>query len=164
MAIGGHNLTIDGKQSNPGTLNAWLRKHGGYVSGNNMAEGVVPKVRHCLVFCFIDSARCHVEFPNWRFPLVFHRISSQINPSHISWPADGMHRTNDLPISKIQEFLKAGRPVIANVMKGAHFVLVIGWDVDNSDTLYINDPGFNRDTYSYSADVVGWRLFDMKFN
>ena len=54
-----------------------------------------------------------------------------------------------------------GRPVIANVMKGAHFVLVTGWDSANEDTLYVNDPGFNTQTYSYKDDVVGWRLFDM---
>lgn len=55
----------------------------------------------------------------------------------------------------------AGQPVIANVMAGRHFVLVVGWDASDSDTLYINDPGFDRDTYSYSNDVVGWRLFTM---
>lgn len=46
-------------------------------------------------------------------------------------------------------------------MAGRHFVLVVGWDASDSDTLYINDPGFDRDTYSYSSDVVGWRLFTM---
>ena len=51
--------------------------------------------------------------------------------------------------------------MIANVMKGAHFVLVIGWDSVNTDTLYVNDPGFNKLSYSYKNDVVGWRLFDM---
>ncbi len=29
----------------------------------------------------------------------------------------------------------ADRPVIANVMKGAHFVLVIGYDTASNDTL-----------------------------
>jgi len=84
-----------------------------------------------------------------------------VNPSHISWPADGMHLSNDIPMSGIRSMLSAGRPVIANVMHGQHFVLVIGWDTKDADTLYINDPGFTRTTYSYSKDVVGWRLFDM---
>ena len=87
-----------------------------------------------------------------------------INPAHISWPASGMHTTNDIPMSGIQAMLKAGRPVIANVMHGHHFVLVIGWDTVDGDTLYINDPGFTRTTYSYSQDVVGWRLFEMSMN
>jgi hypothetical protein len=29
------------------------------------------------------------------------------------------------------------------------------------DTLFVNDPGFNRASYSYSNDVVGWRLYNM---
>jgi len=46
-------------------------------------------------------------------------------------------------------------------MRGQHFVLVTGWSADG-DSLYINDSGFNRFTYSYTKDVVGWRIFDMK--
>lgn len=115
MGIGGKHLTIGGKLSDPGTLNAWLLANGGYTSGNDLIESVVP----------------------------------HINPSHISWPSDAMHPTNDLPVSKIVEMLKDGRPVIANVMHGHHFVLVVGYDANNLDTLYINDPGFERSTYSY---------------
>lgn len=85
-----------------------------------------------------------------------------LNPSHISWPSDGMHTTNDVPLATIQAYLTAGRPVIAWVRNRTHFVLVIGWDASNSDTLYVNDPGFAQTTYSYSTDVVGWRLFGMK--
>ena len=44
-------------------------------------------------------------------------------------------------------------------MHGRHFVLVVG--IMNDDVLYVNDPGFNRTTYSYKNDVVGWRIFDM---
>lgn len=58
--------------------------------------------------------------------------------------------------------MPAARPVIANVMNGSHFVLVIGWDAVTPDTLYVNDPGFDTISYSYSKDVVGWRLFEMK--
>ena len=36
-----------------------------------------------------------------------------------------------------------GRPVIANVMHGGHFVLVVGYDTIDGDTLYVNDPGFD---------------------
>ncbi|KAA0156399.1 hypothetical protein FNF29_01191 [Cafeteria roenbergensis] len=88
---------------------------------------------------------------------------ANVDPSRVSWPADAMHTKNDVPLHKIQEMLRAGRPVIANVMQGHHFVLVVGWNATNPDALAINDPGFNRETYSYTRDVVGWRLFDMKF-
>lgn len=40
-------------------------------------------------------------------------------------------------------------------------MLVVGYDKASNDTLYVNDPGFNKITYSYSEDVVGWRLFAM---
>ncbi len=69
-------------------------------------------------------------------------VVPQINPTHISWPSDGMHTKNDLPYATIAQYLKAGRPVIANVMHGGHFVLVVGYDADG-DTLYVNDPGFS---------------------
>ena len=90
-------------------------------------------------------------------------VVPQINPQRISWPSDGMHRTNDIPFATIVEYVDQAVPriVIANVMKGGHFVLVVGYRADN-DTLVVNDSGFNRNTYSYSQDVVGWRLFDMK--
>lgn len=87
-----------------------------------------------------------------------------LDPSRITWPADAMHRTNDLELSTVQSMLRAGRPVIANVMKGAHFVLVIGWDASSPDSLAVNDPGFERDFYSFSSDVVGWRLYNMTFH
>jgi hypothetical protein len=128
MALGGHHIPVGNRIADPGTLNEWLRNNGGYTSGNDLIESMVPKVA----------------------------------PKYVSWPSDAMHVHNDLPKSAIQGYLKSGRPVIANVMQGRHFVLVTGWDVSNDDTLYINDPGFTRSTYSYSDDVVGWRLFDMK--
>jgi hypothetical protein len=53
-------------------------------------------------------------------------------------------------------------PVIAWVLNRTHFVLVTGWDAGDSDTLYVNDPYFQRDTYSYAKDVVGWRFFTME--
>ena len=84
-----------------------------------------------------------------------------IDPSAIVWPADGMHRTNDLPLDTIRAYLLKERVVIANVMHGQHFVLVTGFSYVDSDTLFVNDPGFQLNNYSYSADVVGWRLFDM---
>lgn len=148
------SLPPNTRGSNPGTLNTWLRANGGYTQGNDLIESVVPK----------------------------------INPAHISWPPDAMHPTNDIPMTGIRTYLEAGRPVIANVMhvssrawsgapteyffayclpfwlllmQGHHFVLVIGYDKASNDTLYVNDPGFNKITYSYSEDVVGWRLFAM---
>ena len=142
MAIGGKGITISGASSNPGTLNSWLKANGGYTQGNDLIESDVPKV----------------------------------DPAHISWPSDAMHPTNDLPVETIIGYLQRGRPVIANVMQGHHFVLVTGWNgaeesaalrgaspYSSVDTLFVNDPGFNRDTYSYSQDVVGWRLFNMTF-
>ena len=71
-----------------------------------------------------------------------------------------MHKTNDLHPYTVQRYLQNERVLIANVMKGHHFVLVVSFD--GIDTLTIRDSGFDRTTYSYSRDVVGWRIFDMK--
>jgi hypothetical protein len=82
-----------------------------------------------------------------------------INKTHIRWPADGMHTTNDISLYSIRALLVHKRVVIANVMHGEHFVLVTGFSYTDPDTLFVNDPGFSTTNYSYSADVVGWRLF-----
>lgn len=88
----------------------------------------------------------------------------KLDPSRVSWPKDAMHTTNDLSVETVRSYLSASPPrvVIANVMKGRHFVLVVGWHDGDNDTLLVNDPGFDRGNYSYSSDVVGWRIFDMQ--
>lgn len=50
--------------------------------------------------------------------------------------------------------------VIANVMKGHHFVLVVGYD-QGSTNFYVNDPGFDKVFYTME-EIVGWRIFKMK--
>jgi len=49
MALAGHGVTVDGALSDPHTLNAWLRTHGGYVGDNNLEESVVPGVNPARV-------------------------------------------------------------------------------------------------------------------
>ena len=88
------------------------------------------------------------------------RVSSLLPNGTVLWPKDGMHVTNDIPLDELRLYLER-RVVIANVMKGRHFVLVVGVMPDG-DTLLVNDPGFSRTTYSYEWDVVGWRIFDMR--
>ena len=87
-------------------------------------------------------------------------VVPNIDPSRISWPADAMHKTNDLSYATVSSYLSQGRIVIANVMAGRHFVLLTGFSSDG-DTFVVNDPGFNVDSYSYKTDVVGYRIFDM---
>ena len=82
-----------------------------------------------------------------------------VAPGKVVWPKDGMHTRNDIPYIALIGMLTK-RVLIANVMAGRHFVLVVGTSPDG-DTLYVNDPGFSTTSYSYSKDVVGWRIFDM---
>lgn len=84
-----------------------------------------------------------------------------LNPARISWPADGMHPTNDLPYNTVCDYIKQGRVVIGNVMAGGHFVLLTGYSETDGDTFAVNDSGFNTATYSYTKDIVGYRIFDM---
>lgn len=87
-------------------------------------------------------------------------VVPNINTAEIAWPADGMHTTNDLSIEQVRAYLLRGRTMIANVMHGGHFVLMVGFDLSNPDAILVNDPGFNVTAYSYASDVVGWRIFD----
>ena len=42
------------------------------------------------------------------------------------------------------------------VMGGHHFVLVVGYDdAASGDTLFVNDPGFDRPSYSFADDGAG---------
>jgi hypothetical protein len=84
-----------------------------------------------------------------------------IDPSRIAWPEDAMHKTNDLPYDTVRSYLDKGRIVIANVNNGGHFVLLTGYSETDGDTFAVNDPGYDRNTYSYKTDVVGYRIFDM---
>ena len=84
-----------------------------------------------------------------------------IDPSRIVWPDDAFHKTNDLPFETVSSYLDKGRIVIANVNNGGHFVLLTGYSTEDHDTFAVNDPGYERETYSYKNDVVGYRIFDM---
>ena len=83
-------------------------------------------------------------------------------PNYIRWTNSSSHRSNDLPWSAVISLVDSHAAVVINVMHGEHFVLVVGYDKRvGGDTLYVNDPGFNRPSYSYAKDVVGYRLFDI---
>lgn len=149
MAIAGSNIPIKNissasVDSTSKTLNQWLRLNDGYDGSNNLIETAVPN----------------------------------IDPTRIAWPEDAMHRENDLPYETVASYLEQGRIVIANVDEGGHFVLLTGYSTDG-DTFavsrplrhlilssqpslsQVNDPGHDIDTYTYSKDVVGYRIFDM---
>lgn len=129
MALNGYGVHVPANsatEANPGTLNSWLRSHGGYVGDNDLDEAVVAK---------LDPARITYE--------------GEYTPG------------TAISMASIKKMLDAKKVVIANVMDGHHFVLVVGYD-ESATTLYVNDPGFDRTTYSYSADVVGWRIYAMK--
>jgi len=49
--------------------------------------------------------------------------------------------------------LAAGKPVIANVNSGGHWVLVTG--NAGSGNFYVNDPGYTRSTYAFSEMMPG---------
>lgn len=83
-----------------------------------------------------------------------------IAPDLIYWPDDGFHKVNDMEYDDVVKFLEKGRIVIANVNNGGHFVLVTGYDTDK-DTLYVNDPGYAKYSYSHTKDIVGYRMFDV---
>jgi hypothetical protein len=100
---------------------------------------------------------------------VIESLIPRIDP-RITWPEDGMHRANDLPFETLVSYLQKGRVIIGNVNSvmskgirgGEHFVLIVGYSSD-SDTLAVNDPTYEVDTYSYQFDLMGYRIFDIEF-
>ena len=93
---------------------------------------------------------------------LFEAVVQEINPEHIVWPSDGMHKTKDLSYETVGEYVDSGRVVISNVLNGTHFVLTVGQGTDG-DTLIVRDSGFDRTEYSYSRDVVGFRIYDISY-
>ena len=88
-------------------------------------------------------------------------VVTKLDPSRIRWTNASMHKANDLSWGQVSTLLAAGAVVIANVDEGHHFVLVVGVDGEVfGDTLYVNDPGFHRASYTFK-EVVGWRLYGM---
>ena len=87
----------------------------------------------------------------------------RIAPGRIFWnETSGMHRTADLSTAAVRAHLDSGTTLlIANVLKGRHFVLGIGYDTAKPDVLYVHDSGFNTSFYSLQDDVVGWRIFTL---
>jgi hypothetical protein len=82
--------------------------------------------------------------------------------TRVVWPADGHHAAN-ISYTQLASILTANVPrvMIANVLHGRHFVLVVGVDSVSNDTLWVRDSGFNRATYSLQQDVLSWRIFDV---
>lgn len=53
--------------------------------------------------------------------------------------------------TQLQQYIRSCYPVIANVRNGGHWVLITGYESSNSDLYYVNDPGFNTDSYTYQG-------------
>jgi len=49
MALNGIGKTIDGQESNPDSLNTWLKNHGGYASGDLFVWGSVSSLGLAIV-------------------------------------------------------------------------------------------------------------------
>jgi len=91
---------------------------------------------------------------------LYEAVVQEIDPEHIVWPSDGMHKDKDISFETVGEYISSGRVVISNVLNGSHFVLTVGQG-DDGDTLIVRDSGFDRTEYSYAQDVVGFRIYDM---
>ena len=59
--------------------------------------------------------------------------------------------TQHLTSAQIKAYVEKCYPVIVNVRDGTHWVLVTGYDTDNSGLFYVNDPGFTSTSYDLSG-------------
>ena len=99
------------RHADPGTLNAWLKGHGGYEGGDELVWNAVAPL-----------GKLHLKI---------------FQPS--------------ITTAAIREHVKLCHPVIANVLKGTHWVLIVGFDAHDDGVFYVNDPGFSRTSYDYSG-------------
>lgn len=136
MALNGHHLMIQQKVSDPDTLNSWLKVNGGYDKSNDLFESVVPKI-----------SPHKIQYKGKKIGLT---------PDHIK---EYLKTKTTSPSKSILFSFLIFLVVIANVDNGGHFVLVVGYDAGQKN-FYVNDPGFNRDHYTFDQ-IVGWRLFTM---
>ena len=117
-----------------GTLNAWLKANGGYTSANDLEE------------------------------MALVALGGGVGGASVGYGG----KADVLSQDSIESMLAAGAAkgggmvLIANVMHGHHFVLAVGFargaDASGDPLIFVNDPGFERDSYPLS-EVVGWRLF-----
>mgnify|MGYP000214904508 CR=1 FL=1 len=66
----------------------------------------------------------------------------------------GLHMLSDtssMSPHAIRAAVEQCQPVIVNVREGSHWVLVTGFDTKDTDTFYVNDPGFLDTSYDYSG-------------
>lgn len=83
----------------------------------------------------------------------------KIDPKRVSFQAI-MHGHTSLSLTQINDWLATdpSKIIIANVLNGQHFVLVTGVDFSGQQ-IYVNDPGFTRDSYPYDDSLVGYNLW-----
>jgi len=90
---------------------------------------------------------------------LYETVVPEINPDRIKF-LGSLYNNTALPPSTLRKMLDSHVVVIANVMQGRHFVLVVGYDKNSDTKWYVNDPGFSTQFYSYE-DIVGYRLFEI---
>lgn len=72
------------------------------------------------------------------------------------------YNESDIPRNQLIKNLEGQTMVqIAWVCNHTHFVLVKGYDTENEDIYYVNDPFYNRTSYN-RTEIVGWLVYDMK--
>jgi len=62
-----------------------------------------------------------------------------------------LNYTDSLTPTELTGLIKSCEPVVVNVLDGAHWVLVTGYDSTNPAIFYVNDPGFNTLSYAFSG-------------
>ena len=123
-------ILISGQEATPGSLNAWLRTHDGYVPGTDDFEESAAEAISPGHIRWTNSSmhRTSVQPPSTLLQRVLTRI--------------GAVRSNDLAWSEVVSLVDSHAAVIVNVMHGEHFVLVVGYDkAIGGDTLYGEYPG-----------------------
>jgi hypothetical protein len=114
-------LKTKGTDVNPGSLNSWLRNHGGYEGGDELvwasvnAFGTAKMYNYCQSMCALfaglDWNGVQVSCSLYRVPLFFPSFRSD-------------RGYNSLSQGQLQQFINQGYGTVVNVRNGGHWVLV----------------------------------------
>lgn len=146
MALSGRGITVptstdsSSVPSNPGTLNAWLKTHNGYVPTDLLDASVIPKLS--------PRVSLGADYMHKTNDLSYQQVAALMASGNKAVVAN-VHNGRHFVLLK-GYLANALLPAYANTnMSNAAFAC--------------NDPGFDTPSYTH-ADIVGYRIFSISAN
>jgi hypothetical protein len=145
-ALAGRGILVDGKNSDPGTLNAWLRNNGGYDKNNDLEEAVIPKLstRVSWTCSWCGAFRNATSFTISDIALQLeqgHVIIANVDSGHHFVLVTGYNVTHDTVYVNDSGFTRNCYPMNQ----------VVGWRVFEMDASSATCNGHSVGTHAYGS-------------